>query len=423
MSHLPHRVWLRPARLLCVLALFGLAGTAMAQAPAPQAKPLTLADCLRIADAKQPALTAPRASLAFAELQMRAAENLPAATGLFVRDLAVRKEQARLGVTATRASLMRAEQDTRYAVTRLYFAVLYARAQRKVLEEAEGEMRFFRDRVVDGVKKGDKKDWTESTVDLCNLYLQALEGRRAEAVRGLRLATAALKEAMGIDADEPVVAADEALFEPKVMVSRREVIDLARSRRSELVQAGIAVEVVRLEGDAQAKTCLPGSVRTFAAGADLHAEPVPAGRHDTEYRPGAVGLEMPTFLTGFRTVRVESARELDVRAGAVADKARGLVTLEAEAAFLRWEEAQRKLGVRRGSAETANRLFKSLGREFRDGKLVLIEYLLFHSVVITQARLAYHEAQFDNLVGLADLERVTAGGLFFDLAKCGAAPR
>src|SRR5262245_24618611 len=58
---------------------------------------LTLADCLRIARERQPALQAYRASLAAAEDGSQALQNLPRFASLFAKDLPVRKDQACLG--------------------------------------------------------------------------------------------------------------------------------------------------------------------------------------------------------------------------------------------------------------------------------------------------------------------------------------
>ena len=66
--------------------------------------PLTLEECIRIGLEQQPALNAARASLAAAEDQRRALDNMRLA-GLLSRELPVRKQQAALGVTIAVAAL------------------------------------------------------------------------------------------------------------------------------------------------------------------------------------------------------------------------------------------------------------------------------------------------------------------------------
>ena len=174
----------------------------------------------------------------------------------------------------------------------------------------------------------------------------------------------------------------------------------ALARRGEIVQALTASEVTRLEIDAQSKSHMP-TVRTFAAVADIHARPIPQGVQNTEYRPGAVGLDMPSTLVGHRSLRVERARDFSARADAVVDKTRNLITLEAEDGYLKWAEATRKVAQTREAAEAGTRLAKHTREDFRSGQKVKIEDLLTNEVIVGQARAAYNEARFQLLLALA----------------------
>jgi hypothetical protein len=68
---------------------------------------------------------------------------------------------------------------------------------------------------------------------------------------------------------------------------------------------------------------------------DIHARPIPQGTRNTEYRPDAVGPEMPPSLAGHRQDRMARAGEFNARA-AVVDKTRNLIVLEAENSFFQW---------------------------------------------------------------------------------------
>src|SRR5262249_27235368 len=115
-----------------VLSLGALARPGTAQPP-PEvpATPLTLEDCVRIGLERQPAVAAAPASLAAAEAQRRALDNLCLAS-LVSRELPIRRKQAGLGVTIASAGYQQAEWETTYAVTRNYFTLLYARQQEQV---------------------------------------------------------------------------------------------------------------------------------------------------------------------------------------------------------------------------------------------------------------------------------------------------
>src|SRR5262249_6117938 len=134
---------------------------------------------------------------------------------------------------------------------------------------------------------------------------------------------------------------------------------------------------------------------------------------NTEYRPGAIGLEMPTLMVGPRRTRVERAGDLAARAAAVVDKTRHLVALEAEDTFLRWEEAARQLPLAKEAADKAQPLAIKTQQNFAGGQSVRVKEVLDSLVHGEQSRAASNEALYRYLIGLAALERVTAGGVCF----------
>jgi outer membrane protein TolC len=379
-----------------------------AGAAAAPAAPLSLADCIRIGLERQPALAAHRASVAAAETQYRGLEDLRVPTFLR-RDLPIRRRQAHLGITIARAGLEQAQWETIYAITRTYYGVLYARQQQRVAEDVVSNLKFYQERVSELVKKGESREWTTSTVDKITVYLRLAQTRREEALRGIERATAALREAMGIPPEMPLEIADAELPAPKVEVSREDIVALALARRGELVQVTTAERVVCLEIEAQDVTC-GVKTQTFASVVDIHARPVPQGIENREYRPGAMGLEVPPHFAGPREARVERARELDARAVAVVEKTRNLIALDAADAHANWQEAHRRVPETRAAAEAGTRLAKTTREDFTSGAQVRIEDILTNEVLAGQARAASNEARYHELIGLASLQRVTAGG-------------
>jgi outer membrane protein TolC len=428
-----------PARIVGILAILyiialemhplaGQAPPAAAESTATPATdstpPLTLDACLRIAAEQQPALAARRASLAAAQEGYRGALELCLPT-FIVRDLPIRRQQALLGITIAEASLNQAEWETVYAVTRTYFGIVYAQQQQRVVDDLANSLRFYQERVHDLVSKGEgPKEWSRSSEEKITIYLELAEVRRAEALRGMERANAALREAMGIAPDSPLRISAQTLPAPNVTPNRGEIIALALARRGEMVQVVTAAEVTDLEVAAQGKSIMP-RVTTFAFGADIHAHPVPQGISNTEYRPGATGLEMPPSLAGPRCSRVAHARDLSARATAVVDKTRNLIALEAEDKYYKWEEASRKVSQSQTAAQSGSRLAKNTRSDFRAGLNVRIEDILTSEALAAQAGAAHNEALYELVVALADLQRVTAGG--FDpglntLENTGAAP-
>src|SRR5262249_21989807 len=154
---------------------------------------------------------------------------------------------------------------------------------------------------------------------------------------------------------------------------------------------------------------------------DIHAQPLPAGSYTENYRPGAVGPEMPPTFNGSRADRVEQARIYSDRADAVADKTRNLLALEAEQAYLKDVEAAAKVAKYDLAVKDAEAAAKVVRKRFSpvDEKMaVSLEQVLSASVLQSQIRAWANEARYQQLLALAQLERVTACGFVagFDTA-------
>ncbi len=403
------------APVFLTLTASGHAGEPVpAQLPAavsPAAVPaLNLQACRQIALERQPSLAAASAHLAAAVARAQAVDNLHGLTVLLARDIPVRRKQAALGVQIVEAAVARAESDTLYAVSFTYLSALYARQQEAVADEAVNNLKSLQEVIRQAVEDGTRKDVTTRQVDQVGVYILVAKSRREEAVLGRERALSALHEALGVDLDYPLVLADTSLPEPKPAVEREQIIAAAVARRGEVAQAAIAAEVTCLEIDAQHASCR-SRANTFAAGSDIHVDPIPAGLYDDVYKPGALAPEMPVLLAGSKADRVEQARAYSSRAEAVATKTRGLIALEAEQAYLRWLEANRKAQPAREAAAAADKLYKSLREKF-DPRVARVtpDELINAGVLASQLRVQANQAAFQELIALVSLERATAGG-------------
>jgi hypothetical protein len=411
-----------PISLPMIAALLLAVIPALAQSPSSPLPdhPLRLADCLAISEERQPSLIVARARLAAAQSKLASLESLDGPVARLRQDLPIRRQQAQLGIDAAKADLARMEIENRYVVTRSYLSVLYARAQRKVVTDLIDELRFLRERVRASVEKKERPEWTAATVDLITLYLRRTEARRAEAERGVSLALAAVREALGLEPAVCFTIADEPIPQPAVQVCREDIIAAAAARRSEVIEANLASEVAVLEIDAQAVRCRRGPVHTFAAASDLHANHVPQPIYREEFRPGGVPLAMPALLTGPRDGRAATAQNFSVQAAAVAQKTRNLAILEAEEAFYLWQEWSQKVVSLGEAARIGNRLNRELHEEFHGSLRRLIEALIPESLLAAQTRTDYYEALFRHAISLAALERVTGGAFCAGLANVSA---
>jgi outer membrane protein TolC len=171
-----------------------------------------------------------------------------------------------------------------------------------------------------------------------------------------------------------------------------------------------ASDVTCLEVKAQSKKLFNPRVSTFAAGSDIHAKPVPQGEANTDYRPGAIGPEMPVLLVGSRLCREQRARDFYGRSVAVVDKTRALIELEAEDAFLKWQEANRKVALYQEATTKGRKLADDTRNDFATGQRVKPEDVLTNEVIASQAQASYNEIRFHLILVLAALERITGGG-------------
>lgn len=403
---------------IAVLACLGTALSASAQQPValPNAPPgvvlqaYTLTDCVRIGLERQPTLTAARASLASAETQRNALDKMVLAS-LVSRELHFRRQQACLGVTIAQAGLQQNEHEAIYAITRNYFSVVYARQQETLTRALVERLKSSRGIAEKAVKKGDPDAIvTQVDVDRLSVNIDLYQLRVVEAEQGALRALAALREAMGLTQDCPLLVAEGPLPALGQPLDRQELISLALSRRGELVQAGTASQIFDIEIQAQG-TSLKPTMRTFASGSDIHARQIPQGISNHQYRPGAIDVEMPVQLAGKRHDRMERARDLSVRAGAVVDKTRNLIVLETEDAFLKWQDAYRRVVILQQSMPKALAVAASVRARFENSNKVSSEEVLRAETLQDQVQAQLNEALYQHALAVAALERITSGGL------------
>ncbi len=398
--------------------------------PAPKAAPVEIGPALSnevavlrsLALKKQPSLSAYRASLAAAQSRTAGIMGVNNLASIIRRDLPARKQQSAQGLLVAQAQLKQAEYETLYAVTRNYFSVIYARTQLKIADEALNDKDLGLQRLkeisfeIAAAEKGrpDLKKWNAQQVDV---LIESTRGRRIEAEIGIKRAYAALREAIGLELDVPLTVAEDTLPAlPPFRQTREQVIALALARRGEICQASAGIEVTSLEIQAQNAVLLRPQTQTFASGSDLHVQPIPQGLANGDYRPGAIGIEMPPSMSGSRATRVEQACALNTRAHSVLEKTRHLITLETEDAYSKWERATAELEFFRKAAKIADESAKAAGKlspNSRDeyGPRPTLDDLINTRTRATQLHLQVNQSHYEAWLGLIALERVTAGGI------------
>ena len=386
---------------------------------AQESAKLDLPSCRRLGLEKQPSMAAARASLAAAQARQQAVEKIHLA-GVIRHDLPYRKRQACLGVEIAQAQLTQAEYETIYAITRTYVGVIYAQAQLRVADRALSDtpdgLPFLRNLAATIYKDRTRPDVKQWNVDQIEVYISVARGRREEALEGLERAKAGLREAMGVDINFQIDLSGQKMPNIDVPVEVDSVIALALERRGEVRQTALANDIVGLEVQAQGSSHLP-KLETFAATSDIHVHPAPQGMRDGEYRPGGINLEMFTEIVGSRSGRIDQAQALHARASAVSDKTRGLVSLEAKSAFLKWQETKNQEKEYGDAKDKARLLYETMRGERgfnpndKAGTKPFLEDLLTAAIQASQTEVQSNQAHYQHLLSLAALERVTAGGI------------
>jgi hypothetical protein len=378
--------------------------------PANTVTRYTLPEALNIGLAKHPQISALRSSMNAALMKHQGLEEVKRMVGIIQPDIGYREQQSNLGLKAAMAEYEQAQFEVTYAVVRCYYTVVYAREQTRVardlVDQLEENLKAVRKIVQD---KGGTKTITQNTLDNLVVLIGQTKERLIQAETGADRARAALREAMGLEPGARVDAADEMLPEVKADLNRDTIIAHAITRRGEIKLAQIGADVTRLEAYSQWARRFMMLGTTYANAADIHARPIPAAQHDPDYKPGAIGPEMPDRIVGTRGTRTTIASIYADRAKAAADQARSLITLEAENAYFNWVAAARQVESSRVSAKSGREL-KARLREAAGG-VQTKEEVLTAEVSATLAEAAYNRALYDQIIALSNLERITAGGV------------
>jgi outer membrane protein TolC len=404
---------------------------------------MSLDACIDLGFQHQPALDAARASLAASHSGKRGVDRM-ILPRLFTPDLGVRRQQACHGVTIAEAGLMQAEWETRYAITRNFFTVQYIRSQQVVIEDVLKSLEKGHARAQTIFDKGDPgAKITQLDLDAIQVQIALVKGKKSQADNGMLKALAALREAIGLGHDYPLeiaavdlppavdevkklvdvtvekkdekgkiiekktVKKEETEYFPRYKFNKAELIAAAIANRGEMIQANAASRVTDLE--VQAQNRIRGwQGRTFASGADIHTQAIPFSIFNTDYRPGAIGLEMPPFLAGRKRDREQRARDLNDRAAAVVEKTNNLVSLDVEAQFLKWQEAVEDIRDLKGIYDTAQKLPGKV-EKLVQGKDLTSTQIVQANLTAIMVRTQLNDEMHMHALALAGLERATAG--------------
>jgi hypothetical protein len=321
---------------------------------------LNLSQAVQLALARHPKVAAKQASLVAAQDGLAALENLRL-LALFDPEIGVRREQAIRGIAAASGDLRRIEHEVVYAATRAYFSVVYAREQEQVANKVVERLKATHDAAERALKAG-VREATSADVNRSQVYLRLAQTKQVEAKQGIKRALASLREAVGLGQGCVIEVAATRLPQPSARPEREAIVALALTQRDDVLMSNLFADIAYLEIRAQS-THFNKRMETFAAGADIHSRQVQQTVRANEYQPGGLPPEMPSLIVGCRPDRVKHAQSLNARACSAAVATRNLVALEAENAFLLWEQAAEQTTLALDAAQTGDKLADDLDQD------------------------------------------------------------
>ena len=378
---------------------------------------LSLGECIAIAVERQPALKAVHASQVATAAGKQALQNIRRLGSLVSPDLPIRKEQANRGVIAAAADVQKLHNEVVHDVTRLYYTVVYAKQQEQLADDTVAQVEAFVDIGKKLLNSATPGDMTKAKYNLMILGLTDARKLQGKAHSGVKLAVAGLREVMAVERGFAFQLKDKELpvMAQNVPLTEAQVIDMALDRRPELALAAAAADAFRLEVYAQGQLRFRRSVPTLAGASDLHSRLLPTASRDPgqDYRPEPISPEMPPQVVGSKADRVARVLAYSHRADMVYEKARNLMVLEGEKAFIDFDEAAKSLAISKEGFLAAKDLMEIIREGFDNPnpKAGSKEQLLLGYGKAVQAQADYVEAVFKYLLTLGALERVTAGGV------------
>jgi hypothetical protein len=385
---------------------------ASAQAAGPPPAPLSYLEAIRLAQEQRPKTRAARLMVTQREAQLAEVTRLTRTLGTVRRDLPARREQAAVAVEISRADLEGQENDVRYAAARMYVAVLYTRSVRRLAKKAGGWVEQYRAALA--AVKVPLPALDPFLAEAAGLPTLQAENRLIEAEKGEALALAALRQAVGLGPEAPLVVPDHSLPRPTPPIPEAaDVLRQVRASNPQLRRVTALERIHQWEVEAQGRLHLALVADTFAASGDVHAAAIPPEGGD-EYRPAPIVPEMPPRLSGSKAARVESAQLYAAKASEITRGVERLLELRVSAVWETVREKRRKLeALEKRHAGQMEKIEAALAKPPEKGR----EALLQQGILAIAAAADLEAARFEYLVALLDLERLTLGAFCPGIAE------
>jgi outer membrane protein TolC len=333
--------------------------------------------------------------------------------------ISYRHQQARLGVQAASADLVKSEQQTVFDVTQAYLAVQLAHELTQVLHDAAGHFKAIERLIKALIEEGDEY---VTMVDLHRARALRLlaESERIGTEQAADLAHEALRQAMGLEPGAEFQVADQHLTVHKRHVQLPAILDEAMVRRPELAKARLAVQIVELERKLAKADYMP-DIGLFARFGTINDDGGFLNPNDRQEWAAGVTLGLPLYTGGRRGAQQRQAEFMQARARQVRQLARDLITLEVQKAYLEYLEMSQRLPVAQAAVQETHKAIQGMRNQFLGNQINekampdhfedLVNARVLHSLAQTR----YYTVTFKYALSLARIRLVTASDEYHQL--------
>lgn len=305
-------------------------------------------------------------------------------------------QQAQIGREAAEKGRARVEQEVIFGVVRAYYAVLLTQEAQATVEAsvrtAEANLAAAEARFEAGVVVA--SDALAAKVRLAHLKQEAIA-----AASQLRLAHAALNDAMGVALDRSNRVAGRLDLSP-LRYERLDGLEAqATEQRPDYRQA--ALEVQRLEKEVlRAKGALLPTAHLMG-NYEINNHRMASEGQDS-WSVGVI-LNWNLFSGGLDRARIAEAQANRERAAALRERLASAIGLEVRDAFLALQTARERVDVAREAVTSAEESLRIVQDRYDAGLTTIVE-LLDSETALTAARTTLTRTLYDATVGQARLE-------------------
>lgn len=309
--------------------------------------------------------------------------------------------QAKLGVDIANKQREKTKIEIIFSVTEAYNGVLLTKDLVRVGKEIQARMRALlsiaESAYKGGVKGVTKLDWLK-----IKLYLARTDGDVITAEKGLDLALAALKTAIGVDWEMPIEVIDEGLNYEKLDIELSNAVADAKRNRAELMMAAHSIAINDLEVKVAKASFFP-MIGGFGRYTYLDDNPHYYSLAKDEWMVG-VAAEWPLF-DGFSNVaELSKARAKVTEARALKSALEQVIVLEVTEKYLSFRENWDKINIAEEAVKVAieNR---ELARESYEIGSIEIKDVLEAQLLEAMTNQLYYETIYNYNLNIANLAK------------------